>query len=486
MNTYVEIASSDISLDEVAEQLGLQEQPDVEIEIVPETELIRITASDPDPVKAQDIANALAQIIIRQNTELYGGSAPTVREVLEGQLEQAKIDLENALSEYDSALRVDQSEATRGANGTPMPNIESLVRLLSVRQQIYTDLLQKYESARTSEELHANAITVVEPATLPRDPATPKVSLNAALGLVAGFAAGVILTFLLEGMDDTLRGVEDVQTITSLPILSTVPELKRRLGSDGDLNLSQNGHHPIAQAFDRLCTRLILTDIESESMKLLITSPEPGVGKSTVAANLAVPLTEEGNQVLLIDMDFRRPRLHAILGLPNEKGLSNFMSGEIELDSALQKTTYPNLRVVTAGSSPHHKNERLAPVKTDVLLSMLGKECDYLLIDAPALLSVAEPIVLASQVDAVILVVARHETERENLRLALQQLNEINANVVGIVVNKVPYSRLFRYYSESQRKQFRFRQWKRFPFRQGEPKNRIVDAPDREPALDKR
>ena len=382
--------------------------------------------------------------------QLYGGSAPTAREILEGQLQQAKVDLDTALSEYDSALRGAQSSATRPASGTPMPDpdAETLASLVSVRQQVYVDLLRQYETARTSEQLRANAITVAEPAPLPEKPATPRVPLNAALGLLSGFAGGLILAFLFEGMDDTLRGIEEVQAMTTLPILCTVPELKRSLVSHVNLDVSRNGHLPLASAFDHLRARLILSDAKPESATFLIASPGPAAGKSTVAANLAVSLAEGGHRVVLIDMDFRRPRLHSIFGLPNGKGFSDFVRGEIQLDATLQATTHPNLRVVTAGSSPHVPSEWLTPVKIGSLLETLGKDCDYVLIDAPALLSVADSMVLASQADAVILVVARRRTERQHLRFALQQLAELKAEVAGIVVNRVPNSRLYRYYSE--------------------------------------
>ena len=102
-NTYVEIATSDISLDEVAERLGLQKRPKVEVEVVPETELIAISASDPDPARARDIANTLANMMVEQSVQLYGGSAPTARKILEKQLKQAKADLDAAVSSYDAA-----------------------------------------------------------------------------------------------------------------------------------------------------------------------------------------------------------------------------------------------------------------------------------------------------------------------------------------------------------------------------------------------
>ena len=443
-NTYVDIATSDISLNEVAKRLGLQKKPKVNVKIVPETELIEISTSDPNPARARDIANTLASLMVEQSQQLFGGSSPSAQQILEGQLQQAKDDLDAAVSEYESAIRNAQSSATPPATGTPMPNLdaETLAQLVTVRQQIYSNLLQQYESARTSEQLRANAITIVEPASLAIRPTTPNMPLNAALGLLAGLAAGVILAFFFEGMDETLRGTEEVQTMTPLPILSMVPELKRR-------ERFPIGDSPPAPAFDQLSTRLKLFGAKEKSTTYLITSPEPGAGKSTVAANLAVSLSQAGNMVVLVDMDFRRPRQHSIFRLPNENGLSNFMRGEIQLDATLQKTTYPYLRVVTAGSSLNVPFEMMTTGNIGSLLETLGKVCEYVLIDAPALLSVADPIVLASQVDAVILVVAKRETERKNLRFALQQLAELNAKVMGIVVNKVANSQMYSYYSRS-------------------------------------
>jgi len=454
-NTYVEIASSDISLDEVEKRLGLQEQPKVQVDVVPETELIRITGSDPDPARARDIANTLAGMMVEQSVQLYGGSGPTSREILEEQLKQARVDLDTALEEYESVLRGTQSPVTLPANGTPIPNPneEMLARLLSVRQQIFTDLLQKYEAARTSEQLRANAITVVETAYLPQNPATPRVPLNGALGLLGGFAGGLILAFFFESIDDTLRGIEDVHAITTLPILCTIPELKRFLGRDANLNFSRNGHYSLTPSIHQLRARLILSDGKPKSTTFLITSPEPSAGKSTIAANLAVSLAKGGNRVVLIDMDFRRSRLHTILGLPNGKGFSDFVRGEIQLDAILHATTHSDLRVVTSGSYQHVPDEWLTPVKIGSLLETMSKECDYVLIDAPALLSVADPTVLASQADAVILVVARRKTERQHLHFALQQLAEIKAKVAGIVINRVPNAELYSYYSEQHYKQ---------------------------------
>lgn len=442
-NTYVEIATSDISLDEVVKRLSLQKRPIVEVEVVPETELITISASDPDPAIARDIANTLATLMVEESLQLYGGNAPTAREILEKQLQQAKVDLDTAVSEYASILRAAQSTGTP-ASGTPIPNpdVEMISKLVSVRQQIYGDLLQRYETARTNEQLRTNFITIVQPAYLPLKPASPIIPLNAALGLVAGLVMGVILAFMFEGMDDTLRGIEDVQSMTSLPILCRVPEME-------SLKKISMSDIPSTPAIEQLSARLILFDAEPKPTVFLLTSPEPGAGKSTIASNLAVSLAQGGNKVLLVDMDFHRPRQHTIMSLGNRKGLSNYLLGQIELDAAIQTTKLPNLRVITVGPSQIVTFDWLTPAIIGRLLEKLRHECDFVLIDAPALLSVADPIVLASQVDSVILLVARRITGRKNLRYALQQLTEIKVKVAGIVVNKLPNSPLYSYYSHN-------------------------------------
>lgn len=446
-NTYVEIATSNVSLNEVARRLGIQKKLEdfVEVEIIPETELIKIKASDPDPALARDIANSLANYMVEQSMKLYGGNAPTAREILEKQLAQAKIDLDTALLEYDRVLRLAQSSSTPQVNSTPIPNpdVEMLSRLVSLRQQIYGDLLQQYESARTNELLRTNFITVVESADLPKKPEIPNKPLNTALGFVAGFVVGIILAFLIEGMDDTLRSIEEVQALSSLPILCRIPDFE----ATEKINVKTLISVP---AIEQLSARLILMEGDPKPSVFLLTSPEPGAGKSTISANLAVCLAQGGSKVILIDMDFHRPRQHSILGLNNKKGLQNFLLGQIPLDEAIQTTKLPSLRVITVGSSPRVTFDWLTPIHINSLLNKLRAESDFVLIDAPALLSVADPMVLASQVDRVLLVVARRITERKNMRFALQQLSELKANLAGIVVNRAPKSPLYNYYARDK------------------------------------
>ena len=451
-NTLVDIANSDTSLWEVAKQLGMEKKPDVEIEVVPETELIDIKASSPIPAQARNIANTIAAMMVEQSIRFYAGSGPTAREILDGQLTWARADLDAAVAAYDAALQGAAVAASPVAGATPMPNaeVEKLARIMSVRQQMYGEILVRYEDARINEQLRAKTVSVVEPATLPLRPSSPQIPLNAALGLLAGLVVGVILSFLFEGADDTVRDVEDVQSVSALPIIGQVPHSPQRLAGIFRLSAAQPGSLLDERAFEQLGAQLLLSRATQRFASYLITSPEPGAGKSTIAANLAMSLAKGGRRVVLVDMDFRRPRLHTVLQTGAGPGLSDYLSGKVPLAAALRNGAYANLRVATAGTRVLNVSTLFAPARIQELLATLSKDAECVIVDAPALLAVADAAVLACEVDAVLVVVAQRSTERKALRLTLQQLAQLNAHVAGIIVNKVPGSRPYGYYSDIQ------------------------------------
>lgn len=454
-NTYVEIASNDLTLDEVATRLELQKRPKVEIDVIPETELINISATNPDPVVARDIANTLADILVEQSLKLYGGDVPTAREILEGQLQQAKTDLESAVSEYENALKNTQNTSkNQNSNATALPNpdLETLSHIVYVRQQIYGDLLQSYETARTNEQLRNNAITLIQPATTPEKQNSPKIVLNMLLGLMAGFFFGLILAFIAEGMDDTIHTMNDVQEITELPILGVIPDLSVFFKPEHRLMVSKEGKLTTNPSFDQLRTRIIKNSAnQKQFMKYLITSPEPGSGKSTVAANLAISFTKLGKRVVLVDMDLRRATQHSIFGFKHGIGVSEYLLGENTIEDILTQTSLPELRVITAGAIMDDPLVWFTPDTLKKLFDQLSKECDCLIVDSPALLSVADAMVIAPQVDNLLLVVTRYKTGRRNLKFTLQQLESLNSKIIGVVLNRMEKSSLYKYYTPEKK-----------------------------------
>ncbi len=452
-NTYVEIANSGAVLDEVAGQLNLDSRPKVSAELVAETELLKVTASHRDPAIARDTANTLANVLIMRDPLFNKGTTPNASQTLEFQLRQAKADLEVAQAAYNAAVRASGSSDSTGASAPPSPQADELKRTVALRQDIYGDLLQRYENARANEQLRANALTVFEAADLPESPTSPKRPLNAALGLMGGLLAGIILAFVLEAMDDTLRSVEDVQELTALPLLGQVPDRRQQpLRRKGGLAAYADGRVPPESAYQQLRARLLLSEGIASPASILITSAEPGAGKSTVAANLSVALAEAGHRVVAMDMDFRRPSLNSILNLPKSPGITDILHRKHTLDEVIADTPLPNLRLLPSGRTSYVPPEWMTPSELGPLIRTVRDDCDYLVVDAPAYLSVADPTVLATLVDCVVVVTSLRHTERKHIRLTLQSLTEVRAKVSGVVVNRAPWSRLYAYYSERARR----------------------------------
>lgn len=442
-NTYVEIARSRPVMDDLVARLGRQIEPSVEVKIVPETELLRITATDPDPALARDVANTLADIMAERSVLLYSGNAPTAREILAGQIEQARRDLDQAWADYNAALAASgQSDAANPA-GTPVPSgaLEALSRAVSLRQEIYADLLQRYESARINEQLLANAITVIEPAALPTRPATPNVPFNAVLGLVGGLTAGVVLSFVLESLSSKLRSVDEIRSMTDLPILGQVPLSPRRS------LMQRDGSSPFMDACHALRVRLFLADEGDSGGTIMVTSPEPGTGKTTIASALAVAMAESGLQVALIDADLRLPNLHQVFGLSEHPGLYEVLTEQHAVGGALQSTSWPTLRVMTGGQPSGEVTSLMSQAAIQAFLAQLRECADHVVIDAPAYLSAAHTAILARHADRVLVIVGQDFTERGHLHRTLEQLAGIEANVAGLVINGASAPSPGSYYS---------------------------------------
>ena len=182
---------------------------------------------------------------------------------------------------------------------------------------------------------------------------------------------------------------------------------------------------------------------------MLVTSCQPEDGKSTVALNLAIVLTQLGRKVLLVDADLRRPRIHKTLGLGNRVGLSSFLSGNSGTDALLVETEVPDLSVIVSGPIPPNPSELLGAPRLDVLLGGFLDEhrFDHLILDSPPLLSVTDAAVLASRTDSTVMVVRAGSTRREALAQSAARLGQSRANVIGTVLNAVPVGTGYGYRS---------------------------------------
>jgi non-specific protein-tyrosine kinase len=212
-----------------------------------------------------------------------------------------------------------------------------------------------------------------------------------------------------------------------------------------------NPRSPIAEAYRTLRTNLEFSNLDKALRSLLVTSAGAEEGKSTTLANLAVTIAQSGKRVILVDADLRRPTLHQVFGLKNSVGLSDMVRDDTILaNPPTQDTSVPNLKVLTSGQLPPNPAEILGSKRMSEILAALLERADMVLFDAPPVLAVTDAAVLSSKVDGVLLVVSAGKTKRENARRAQVQLQKINANIIGAVLNNTKADAATQYYYAEQ------------------------------------
>jgi polysaccharide biosynthesis transport protein len=432
MSTYAEFVTSRPMLNELVKKLGLKEWPQVEVEILTGTELMRITAEAADPVVARDVANALTEILVAKSQELYIGSGKTAQEILGEQLALAKADLDQAWLDYENLLAESPDDADRIATAN---------RSIQAKEDTYSTLLDQYERNRVREALLANTLSIVEPAVVPKAPTTPRTLLNLALGVVVGLVGGIALAFLAESLDTTLYTVEQIKKITQLPVLGSVPSAGRQEPTGLFI-----GDSPQAEAFRRLRTSLSTLDRTSPLQTLLVTSSLPKEGKSTVAANLAFAVAQSGRKVILVDAHLRLPTLHRFFDLSNRVGLSSVLEGKATLDEAIQASKTAGVYVLTSGPLPPNPAELLSSPQMTQLIERLARQFALVLLDSPALRVVTDAAAVSQNVSGVVLVVELAGATQESVRSARQELADVKAPTIGVIVNRVREDDVYGYY----------------------------------------
>ncbi len=336
-----------------------------------------------------------------------------------------------------------------------------LKREADTNRELYKGLLQRMKEAGVSAGITASNIQVVDQAEMPTSPYKPNKRLNLLLATVVGLFLGVGLAFFFEYLDNTVKTPEDVEQLIRLPSFGMVPEIstgrRRRLekGASYPVELITYGHPKsmLSEAYRSIRTSILLSFSEKPPKKIAITSPNPTEGKTTTVINTAIALSQTGAQVLIIDADLRKPRLHKIFNHENGVGLSNFLSGHGDLESVVKKSEVPNLFYIPSGPIPPNPSELLGSNLFKKMVESLEARFDHLVFDSPPVLGFADAIILSNSVDGVILTVLGGKTPRETLQRAKEVLQQVNVKILGVVINRVDIRRsdygyyYYRYHS---------------------------------------
>src|SRR5579862_4128414 len=335
---------------------------------------------------------------------------------------------------------------------------------------LYEGILERLKEASVSAGLKSNNFRIVDSARPPTYPIEPNIPRNLGFALMLGLASGVGLAFLLEGLDNTIRTTEQAQNISGLPSLGMIP-LGSKSARDGpnskrlviasskeavELVTQVRPQSQMAESYRALRTSLLLSNLGAPPKVIMVTSALPQEGKTTTSINCAVVLAQKkDSRVLLIDADLRRPSIHKKLGMDPGNGLSKVLTdSETSLDDVITSTTVlPNLFVLPAGKTPPNPAELLASSNMRDLLADLREKYDHIVIDTPPSLSVTDAVVLSPRADAVVLVIRSGQTTKQALRRSRDILMQVNAKVVGVLLNAVDLSSPdYYYYYEYQGK----------------------------------
>jgi polysaccharide biosynthesis transport protein len=344
-----------------------------------------------------------------------------------------------------------------------------LKREADTNKELYKGLLQRMKEAGVSAGIMASNIQVVDQAELPARPYKPNKQLNLLLAAVVGLFLGVGLAFFLEYLDNTVKTPEDVEQLIRLPAFGMVPEIsyerRRRVesGTSYPVELITFGHPKsmLSEAYRNIRTSILLSFSERPPKSIAISSPNPAEGKTTTVINTAIALSQTGVQVLLIDADMRKPRIHKIFREENGAGLSNFLSGNAALDSVIKKSDIPNLYYIPSGPIPPNPSELIGSKLFKNMMESLGERFDHIVLDSPPVLGFADAIILSTSVEGVILVVSGGKTPRETLQRAKEVLHQVNAKILGVVINRIDiqrsdygyyYYRYHYYYGKERKK----------------------------------
>jgi capsular exopolysaccharide synthesis family protein len=406
----------------------------------------------------------------------YTEEWPEVKKV-EEQIAQIKVQLDKAPDEVISGLKNNYESAKKKEEGLRVDyNREySQANQQSIAATGLTDIDQAIENDRQNLNLYmqranelnvtryadvAGNVSMVEEARTPRSPIGPARARNIIIALLLSLGVGIGLAFLLDYLDDTLKSVEDVDRHLHLPTLALIPaprEQRRLLGRGGAapepgaataLALIDDARSPVAEAYRHLRTSLLLSSAGQPPRTILVTSSQPSEGKTTTAVNIATMLAQTGAEVLVLDCDLRRPRVHAHFGMGNARGVTNYLSGDANVSDLVQSSNkLPNLKVITSGPVPPNAAELLGSDEMRRLLYVLSENFTHIVIDSPPAISFTDASILSTMVDGVMLVVHGGRSSRAIVRRAKQQLQDVGAHIFGIVLNNVKLEGMDYYYS---------------------------------------
>ena len=427
---YADLANRELVLNATKNALGMNQLPEYIARALPNTQLIEITVNDTDPQRAQTVANELAAQLILLSP-ISGQSEERGRQEF---IHQRLNNLEAQIKETEAEIEKLQEEL---ANTFSAQQIDDKQNQISSLQSKLTTMENNYGLLLANTQQGAiNTLTIIESAELPSNPIGSLKGLTILLAAAAGFILAAGTAYLLEYLDDTLKSPNVVMRLFSAPILGRVFEQADGM-NENRLYDADNSNHPLTEPFRALRTEIDLAETGQRLKTILVTSPDIGDGKTSVAVNLALSIAQRNKKVFLLDADLRKPKIHKLFNLPNDEGLADVVFASTVFDWRIGIKEVRQVAVLTAGNTPTDPAELLSSEKMELFLSELEEVADVVIIDGPPLF-VPDAMILASKVDGVLIVVRPGHTRQSLAKASMEHIKSVGARVVGVVLNRIP------------------------------------------------
>ncbi|MFT5726117.1 MAG: succinoglycan biosynthesis transport protein ExoP [Desulforhopalus sp.] len=360
--------------------------------------------------------------------------------------------LSSITNSYDLAASKEKSmkELLAQTKGEMLNSNEKYMQYKIMKREVdsnrvmYETLQDSIKKKGVTGQSQSVNIWVMKKAEVPEFPAKPNKKRNLLLGIILGLFGSVGLAFFIEYLDNTVKDAQELEDKFGLTVLGSIEEMR-----DKDKHIEsfivKNPLSPLAESYRLIRSGLLLSSAERPPKTMLVTSMNANEGKTSTTANIARILAQGGSSVLIIDCDLRRPRMHEVMGINNEIGLSSFLSGTTEED-IVNKIDEEHIYVITSGPIPPSPAELLDSAKMKQLLSDLSAKYDFILLDSPPVQSVTDSLALSQYVDGTIVVVRAGKTTNEDLESGMKKLHDVRTRFLGFVLNGMKSQDMGKYY----------------------------------------
>lgn len=336
------------------------------------------------------------------------------------------MNLENSYEEVYSSINVQSIEDTQIIKISVQNKSPEIARdIANSIPEIFKEEVKRLTNT--------NKVEIIDKAIVNERPIKPRKLINIAIASIIGILISIAFAFILDYLDSKIKNKGDVEKYLDLPIIGGIPMDKMLKKEVTNTLISNEG--PILEAYRSIRTNIEFFNIDKTIKVIMVTSSQPGEGKSTFISNISkVFATLDDKKILLIDCDFRRPKIHKIFKISNTQGLTNILVKNIHISECIN--TVSGLNIITSGTKPINPSDILASKKMINFIKQIRNEYDYIFIDSPPVNIVSDSEVLSRIVDGVIVVIGCNEVDRNSVKQCKEKLNNLNANILGCIVNK--------------------------------------------------